>query len=125
MKVEVNGNVYRKVGDDRWVRVADAFDISNEIDIGDVDSQDDVARKMLNLALQTNNYVKPVKVDEFLSESMIIVSIEFVGAEESRQKLLLWYRSDRQLYRKGNGDFWNDARAVGLSLPDGLASAQP
>jgi len=117
MKVGVKGNVYRKVDGDRWVRVSEVPDIFNEIEICDTDYQDDVARKMLDYGESLNIFAKPVKVEKFLSDSMIILSVDFLDHGEFLSKLLLWCKSDRILYRKGSSDFWNDVQAAGLSLP--------
>ena len=118
MRVKVNGNIYRKVDGDRWVCVAEVPDIFNEIEVCDSDYQDDVARKMVELGMSLDVCTKPVKVEKFLSESGIILSIDCIDHEDVQSKLLLWCKSIRSLCRKGSADFWNDVQAVGLSLPE-------
>ena len=102
MRVKVIGNIYRKVDNDRWVCVSELPDMFNEIEVSDTDYQDDVARKMLDLGVCSNILVPLARVEKFLSESTIILTVDFLDDEGSQSKLILWCTTHRKLYMKGS-----------------------
>lgn len=118
--MEVCGKVYRKATANRWVCVANIEPILfDEITVEETDDQLVVAGKILECANKLGYYDQPSESEIFLAQDMIYVVVGFVDEAKFESKMILWGKTDKPLYRKGDVGFWSDVtRTTGIKLSD-------
>ena len=99
--MELHGRVYRKVNDGRWMRIAEVPELFNEIVVDDTNDQVAVAERMRLWAIEWSQSNRPLRVDEYLDDNLIIVTIDYDDRDERESRLIVWGKSDVPLVRRG------------------------